>query len=91
MCKLDNGLDAKIDSSKLDLGGRHAENIVKQGDVITGRIETIKDNDEKLFSASLTCKRVDLEQHGNFILQGIQYDPEDLINQAFKVDKDGGA
>jgi hypothetical protein len=51
LCKLDNGLDAKIDSSKLDLGGRHAENIVKQGDVITGRIETIKDNDEKLFSA----------------------------------------
>lgn len=47
LCKLDNGLDAKIDSTKLDLNGRHAENVVKQGDVITGRIENIKENDER--------------------------------------------
>lgn len=90
LCKLDNGLDAKVDKTKLDLGDRNIENVLKPGDVITGRIDTIKDNDEN-YSVQLTCRRVDLENHGNFVSKGIVYEPEDLINPAFKVDRDGGA
>lgn len=89
LCKLDNGLDAKVEKSNLDnAGNRGIEDLLQSGHVITGRIDEIRDKDESKFSVSLNCKRKDLETHENYapkeMLQSIP--KEDLINPTFYVD-----
>lgn len=88
LCRLDNGLDARIEKKNLDNTDRRIEDLIQVGHVITGRIDEIRDKEENMFSVSLNCKRSDLESHRNYIRQGMQCDEEDLINQAFKVEKE---
>jgi len=92
LCKLDNGLDAKVEKGDLDSGDRRIEDLVQVGAVVTGRINKINDSEESKFSVSLNCKRRDLESHNNYIPQGlINVRKEDLINPTFKVDKEGAS
>ena len=91
LCKLDNGLDAKIDASKMDLASKRLDEVVQSGQVITGRIDEVRDKEESKFGVSLTCRKIDLENHSSFLPEGVVCQPEDLINQAYKVDKEGGA
>lgn len=88
LCRLDNGLDARIEKKNLDNTDRRIEDLIQVGHVITGRIDEIRDKEENMFSVSLNCKRSDLESHRNYIRPGVQYDEEDLVNQAFKVEKE---
>lgn len=50
ICKLDNGLDAKIERQFLDsTERRRIEDLIQVGHVITGRVHEIRDKDEGKF------------------------------------------
>lgn len=86
LCKLDNGLDAKVEKQDLDNTDRNIQDLVTVGTIVTGRIKEIRDKEEAKFSVSLTCKRTDLESHKEYLNEPEKYYPEDLINPTFKVD-----
>jgi transcription elongation factor SPT6 len=75
----------------MDLASKRLDEVVQSGQVITGRIDEVRDKEESKFGVSLTCRKIDLENHSSFLPEGVVCQPEDLINQAFKVDKEGGA
>lgn len=73
LCRLDNGLEARVDSGDIILGqGLNSRDVVGPGHLLEGRIHEIRDKDESKFSVTLNCKRQDLERHHNYI-------PEELI------------
>jgi len=88
LCKLDNGLDAKIEKNDLENSMKvRIDEMILVGHVVTGRIEEIRDKEEAKFSVSLNCKRKDLEWHTNYAPKDIINIPqEDLINPTFKND-----
>ena len=68
LCKLDNGLDARIEKRNLDNTDRRIEELIQVGHVVTGRIAEIKNKDDKgNFCVSLSCKRSDLESHRAYV------------------------
>lgn len=88
LCKLDSGLDATIQKGDLEKTEEKLEDFIKNGHVITGRIHEIKDKEEAKFGVVLNCKKKDLETHKNYVDSNkINVPQEDLINQAFQVDK----
>ena len=90
ICRLDNGLEGRIDKANLDGSDRQITDLISVGMVIQGRIEEIFEKEEMKFGVSLNCKRKDLESHKNYVDQGEQYHPDDLINQTFKVAASSG-
>ena len=68
ICRLDNGLEAKIDKANLDGSNRQISDLISVGMVIQGRIEEILDKDEMRFGVTLNCKRKDLESHQAYVV-----------------------
>ena len=67
ICRLDNGLEGRIDKANLDGSDRQISDLIQVGMVITGRIEEIFEKEEAKFGVALNCKRKDLESHANYV------------------------
>jgi hypothetical protein len=57
ICKLDNGLEARIDKKDLDnTNKQRMEDLLQPGHVVTGRIEEIRCKEEAKFGVTLNCQ-----------------------------------
>jgi transcription elongation factor SPT6 len=84
LCKLDNGLEARVDQKNIDnQNRRRLEDLLSTGAVLTGRIDLIKNENEERFSVILNCQPKVLESHKGYV-EGMDIPEEDLLNTAFK-------
>lgn len=64
LCRLDNGLEARIDQSSIDNPeNRRLNDLLKPGFVVTGRIDKLQNTEENRFAVILNCQRKTLESH----------------------------
>ena len=81
LCRLDNGLEAKIEKKNICQDSDRIEDIIQVGHAIPCRIEKLLYEDENKFSVILNCKKEALESHSGYV--EVNVPEEDLKNINF--------
>jgi len=95
LCRLENGLEANINENDADFfGARGDAGSVEVGNIITGRVDEIKYENDTTFQINLKCKPSHLASHKNYLEklgfndeEESRIPPEELVNQNIKEDR----